>query len=86
MGCARFRRGESDADGILQVLNQHPATTDKAFKVGVSVDRNKKCRRTMEECAVFFRCVRRELMTEPQCPFIHLRFRWDSRTGLLCCL
>jgi len=32
-------------------VNQHPKveTRETAFKVGVSVDRNKKCRRTMEE-------------------------------------
>lgn len=35
----------------LQALNQHPLpeVQETAFRVGVSVDRNKKCRRTMEE-------------------------------------
>lgn len=35
--------------------NQHPSGNDlqhSSFKVGVSVDRNKKCRRTMEEYAL----------------------------------
>lgn len=33
------------------VLNQHPTANPvlSGFRVGVSVDRNKKCRRTMEE-------------------------------------
>ena len=35
-------------------VNQHPKveSPQTAFKVGVSVDRNKKCRRTMEECVL----------------------------------
>lgn len=36
-------------------LNQHPTPTqgDLSFRVGVSVDRNKKCRRTMEDAHSF---------------------------------
>ena len=42
---------ESKADGeeTYGQVNQHPAGATRAFEVGVSVDRNKKCRRTMEE-------------------------------------
>ena len=55
--------GGSDADFrptrclvLLQTLNQHPASTaDRlpTFRVGVSEDRNKKCRRTMEDAHSF---------------------------------
>ena len=34
-------------------INQHPAHTGGSFRVGVSEDRNKKCRRTMEDSHAF---------------------------------
>lgn len=42
---------ESKAQGAdtYGQVNQHPQGDGLAFEVGVSVDRNKKCRRTMEE-------------------------------------
>ncbi|CEQ43008.1 SPOSA6832_04878 [Sporobolomyces salmonicolor] len=55
-------REETQADGIETFgrVNQHPSDTEgdgvgvgSGFKVGVSVDRNKKCRRTMEDAHSF---------------------------------
>lgn len=44
----------ADGEDTFGVVNRHPdaAASQGAagFSVGVSVDRNKKCRRTMEEC------------------------------------
>lgn len=42
---------ESQAGGpdTFGQVNQHPKGDEAGFQVGVSVDRNKKCRRTMEE-------------------------------------
>ena len=35
----------------LQTLNQHPALEHTGeIRVGVSIDRNRRCRRSMEEC------------------------------------
>ncbi|KAM0792641.1 hypothetical protein ACM66B_002423 [Microbotryomycetes sp. NB124-2] len=50
-------RQETQAQGpdTFGCLNQHPlpANHETTFKVGVSVDRNKKCRRTMEDAHSF---------------------------------
>lgn len=40
---------KADGDDTYGQVNQHPRGAGAAFEVGVSVDRNKKCRRTMEE-------------------------------------
>jgi protein phosphatase PTC1 len=63
LACHRLSRTASDAS---QVLNRHPAVKDGSpasveeqvvklptFRVGVSEDRNKRCRRTMEDAHSF---------------------------------
>lgn len=48
----------ADGEDTFGVVNRHPldpaaaASAGGGFSVGVSVDRNKKCRRTMEECVL----------------------------------
>ena len=100
--CSSLRRATSDTDvcdEMDQVLNQHPTAAQSvgsAFKVGVSVDRNKKCRRTMEEyvlhhrrTAFLLRSPRRahhrtQQLTpiSLQCSFLHLRLWRNSRSGV----